>query len=324
MKAPVIIPKDVCQANFDAWLATSRELLGVNTETTKPNAQLDIRKIEQLVILTFFRNLGLTDMRYSDMDIIRKICRTYLNDTNDIKGSVAFKLDSQDSLELRLNYLATHMTCMINTFKPLATPFNTGHVRIMDMNVAADLMQGKNENCCIVRTSSSNPATLTVTSLVKPGHYRLEGDKTFTPDRDQTAHTIKGMSITMSNGKVNKFSACNMFNYRKQGYLLSNAAPELVLAPFSQLLQAERELKAEFKRDEGMIHNGYYVPLDLSNSQEIPIPPASHQPAANSQNNNNEPAATVSRNPSTAFFHREPTTAQRNDLPNTHKSEKKM
>ena len=256
-KSELVTP-ELFQKNFEAWVAAARQLLPELADKTPraPDASIDTSKVEQFLILTICRNLGLTDMRCEDMAVLRKICRTYLQNSQEI-AKVQFPLQVVDTLEKRLNYLAIHLSCLITTLTPLATLYNTGHVRNMDLDTSNALLEGlkKKGNYIIVRTSSGNPATITCSSLLNEQikQIRKEGGHI----KKDESFPVNNVAIITSEGERIEFEVFHLFNYRAQKDMYQCSVPALVLLPYAQLMRAEAEIQAEFRQAEGVIQDQY-------------------------------------------------------------------
>lgn len=244
---------------YNRWYSTAASLLVLATENPTmevffsqldqedPNRELKFKKLEQLIILTVYRNLQLTHMRIEDIRSISLLCKLYLGKPEKISlpNKPMFKFEKEDDLNTRLHYLAIHLCCMLTTLKPVATLYNTGHIRIMNGETAREIWNAtrskKTRISCFIRTSISQPNTLSITQIERHGRKTTCKDRRLSTKENPLIN--RTIEIALVNEQLpkqirEKTFSCPLFiegNFKK---FCKNSLPELTLASSNQIFPA--------------------------------------------------------------------------------------
>lgn len=267
---------------YNIWYSKAASLLELATENPTmeaffsqldqkdPNREIRFKKLEQLIILTVYRNLQLTDMRMEDIRIIRWLCNLYLGkpeQKSEGEGPM-FDLKKEDNLSDCLHYLAMHLCCMLTTLKPVATLYNTGHIRIMNGQTARkiwDATESKKPRITFfIRTSTNQPNTLSITQIERHGRRKTCKD-TRLSTKENPSKINSTIEIAIVNEQLpkqirEKTFFCPLFIEKGFENTCKYSLPELTLASSAQIFAASEKqaVAAQMQSEYQDVSNVYF------------------------------------------------------------------
>lgn len=225
--------------------------------------ELNRQKLTQLVILTVFQNLGLTDIRKADVEAIKWLCDLYLNTKAQVGagGGPMVNLSAKDTLEDRINFLNMHLSLMLTSLSSVSALYNTGLVRILDANAADKLINdtGCAINQCQVRSSTSTPTSLSMTAKKASGsgHTKLLKGRGELIEL-QTFKVEAGYFPAVKN-EAFEFHLLNQ-NGHLAKTLCNSSNPACSLVSYDSCMQSVKRMRDVAYSEVSQKRNGYFVP----------------------------------------------------------------
>lgn len=268
-------PNESADLSRALWISNALALVGDAGTTKIPLVDSTlIHKLYQYVLLTVFKNLGLTDIKLSNAKSLLWLCRCYMTcqEREDQTGSryTPFDLSRNDTVSFRLSKLVEHLSQLLTTLKPVADLFNSGHICILSSSEAsAELYKCDDASALLFRVSNSSPTCLAAS--VRSGHSYITPSEInyarffylITPNLLNTLY-VKGKTVILGLIPFSSVLENNYHNEAKAVHIADNKIARNRYQAYRQPTDSQSELQLTVAQASVAINSNLYSSFQLA------------------------------------------------------------